>query len=567
MGLSSNPNYDFVLARYNPADGSLDSSFGAGGRVMTDFSGGLDEIYALRIQPDGKILASGTATNGGGNRDIALARYNSDGSLDSGFGTGGKVTTDFSGGLDGAFAVAVVSAGRILVAGDATNGWTGRDVALARYLADGTPDSDFGAGGKVTADTIGSTHNEVRALAVQANGKIVAAGATPKSTGDFAIARFNANGSPDGSFGSGGVVMTDFKGSPDTANAVLVQPDDKIVAAGGSLDDTVGRFVFALARYLPDGSGDSSFGSLGMVLTSLQGWDDEISAIALQADDRIVAAGLSVDPATNVVSFGLARYNTDGSLDATFGLGGILTTSFFGIDDEAFSAAIQADQKIVVAGYATDAATGAPKFALARYQTDGTPDPSFGSGGLVTTSIFGNDDQARAVAIQADQKIVVAGHATDSVPEFAVARYNVDGSLDSSFGSGGLVTMSLFGNDDEAFAVAIARDQKIVVTGYALSGAREFAIARFNPDGTPDATFGTGGSATTSIDGLGDQASAMAIQADGRLVAGGFTTQSATGRDFALIRYFVCDFLDVPPSNIYHASICSSPWPSRCGEA
>src|SRR5262249_7225221 len=148
-------------------------------------------------------------------------------------------------------------------------------------------------------------------------------------------------------------------------------------------------------------------------------------------------------------------------------------------------------QKIVVAGYARDTV---PKFALARYNTDGTPDASFGTGGRVTTSFFGNDDEAFGVAIQADQKIVVAGFATNEAPEIALARYNDDGWPDTGFGSGGLVHASIFGADDEAFAVAIARDQKIVVTGIAYSSGYEFAVARFSVDGSPDQSFGTAGS-------------------------------------------------------------------------
>ena len=534
--LSSGSIYQFALARYNAADGSLDTTFGSGGKVTTDFGGGWGSLFSITFQPGGLVLAAGAAVNPGGDVDMALARYNpSDGSLDSAFGVGGKVLTDFSGSADAARAVVLLTAGRILAVGTATAGTTGHDFGLARYFADGTLDTAWGTAGKVTTDLLGSTPNKVSAIAIQTDGKMVAAGSTARSGADFALARINSNGTLDASFGIGGIVVTDFGGNDNTASSAVVQPDGKIVAAG-----TVGANVsidindFALVRYNADGSLDPTFGTGGRVLTDVHGavscttlCINEIFAIALQVDNRIVAAGISTDYVTGASAFALARYNTDGSLDPTFGSGGTVTTSFFGPgdDDEALSVAIQADQKIVVAGYATDNLTFGPRFALARYNADGSLDAGFGSGGLLTTSFFGNEDEAFAVAVQADQKIVVAGHAVDAAPEIALARYNADGSLDASFGSGGLVTLSILGNDDEAFALALASDQKIVVTGYALGAARQVAVARFN--------------------------------ADGRITAGGFAVGSTTGLDFAIVRYFVCGFLDVGLGNLFHEDICS----------
>jgi uncharacterized delta-60 repeat protein len=563
LSLSSGSNYDFALARYNAGDGSLDSSFGTGGKVTTDFAGASDQIGALAIQSDGKLLAAGYAGNAAGNLDMALARYNpTDGSLDPGFGTGGKVLTDFAGSTDRADAIVLLGSGQLVAAGFATNAATGRDVALARYDSSGSLDMTFGTAGKVTTDLIGSTPNTINALAIQSDGKIVVAGTTPRAANDFALARLNVDGSPDTSFGSGGLVLTDFFGSADFGDAVLIQADGKIVAAGLALDPDVSvtGVEFGLVRYNADGSLDSTFGIGGKVATPVPGAFGQIYAIALQADNRIVAAGLAQDATTLATSFALARYNTDGSLDTAFGTGGIETTSFLGTDDEAFGVAIQADQKIVVAGYATDSSTFIQKFAVARYNTDGTLDSSFGTGGRVITSFFGLGDDARSVAIQADQKILVGGLATDGTtfaPMFALARYKTNGTLDVGFGTGGLTTTSFFGNDDEAFSVLLQRDQKIVVTGYATGGAPAFALARYNTDGTLDTSFGTAGLVTTVFGGIDDQAHASAIQADGKIVAAGYSTGSTTGADFALARYFVCDFLDVPASNLYHDYICS----------
>ncbi|HKD19587.1 MAG TPA: S-layer homology domain-containing protein, partial [Thermoanaerobaculia bacterium] len=555
--LDAGSGYDFALARYSGVDGSLDASFGSGGKVTTDFSGGYDAAGSLVMQPGGSLLVAGVATSGSGNSDFGLARYHvADGSLDATFGTGGKVTTDFSGGLDEATAV-LLTASRIVAVGLATNPVTGRDLALARYMSDGTPDSAWGNGGEVTTDTTGSTGNYVFGMATQADGKIVAAGFSSLAGPDFALARFQANGSLDSSFGSGGIVLTDFTGRADAANAVVIQTDGRIVAGGTALAaDTSVYFGFALTRYDTNGNLDATFGTGGKVVTSIQppGADDEVQALALQVDGKIVASGFSIDAVTGTPKFALARYDTSGDLDATFGTGGTLVTSFFGVEDEARAIAIQADQKIVAAGYATNAA---PEFALARYNTDGTLDAAFGTGGLVTTSFFGNDDEAFAVAIQPDQKIVVAGYAANAAPEIALARYNSNGSLDATFGSGGLATASILGNDDRALALAIASDGKIVVTGYALGATRQFAVARFKPDGTLDTSFGTGGTSTTSVGGIDDEAHAVTLSADGRITAGGFAVGSTTGPDFAIVRYFVCGFLDVDASSIFREDICT----------
>jgi uncharacterized delta-60 repeat protein len=554
---SAGPGYDFALARYSGVDGSLDPSFGSGGKVTTDFSGGFDAAGPLVIQPGGLLLVAGVATSGSGNSDFALARYHAvDGSLDATFGTGGKQTTDFSGGPDTATAV-LLTASRIVAVGLATKPVTGRDLALARYMSDGSLDSAWGNGGKVTTDTTGSTPNEILALATQTDGKVVAAGTSAWTGRDFALARFQANGSLDSTFGSGGVVLTDFTGNADAAYAVLIQPDGGIVAGGATLGvDTSIYFGFGLTRYDTNGNLDATFGTGGKVVTSIQppGADDEVRALALQGDGKIVASGFSIDAVTGVPKFALARYDTSGNLDPTFGTGGKVLTSFFGVEDEARAIAIQADQKIVTAGYATNAV---PEFALARYNTDGSLDATFGTAGIVTTSFFGNDDEANAVAIQPDQKIVVVGYAVSAAPEIALARYNTDGSLDATFGTGGLATASILGNDDRAFGLAIASDGRIVVTGYALGAARQFAVARFSADGTLDATFGTAGSSTTSVGGIDDEAHAVTLSADGRITAGGFAIGSTTGPDFAIVRYFVCGFLDVPQDYLFHEQVCS----------
>jgi uncharacterized delta-60 repeat protein len=216
------------------AGGELDTSFDDDGMVTTDF-GGLDEALGVAIQADGKIVAAGRGTAVG---DFALARYNRDGSLDTSFDGDGKVTTDFGSPFDVALGVAIQPDGRIVAAGTAA----GDDFALARYNRDGTLDTSFDGDGKVTTD-FGAMDAALGAPAIQPDGKIVAAGYTTAG-GDFALARYNRDGSLDTSFDGDGKVTTDF-GSPfDVAAGVAMQPNGRIVAAGGDGGD------FALARYL-----------------------------------------------------------------------------------------------------------------------------------------------------------------------------------------------------------------------------------------------------------------------------------------------------------------------------
>jgi uncharacterized delta-60 repeat protein len=260
------------------------------------------------------------------------------------------------------------------------------------------------------------------AVAIQADGKIVAAGQTAPGglSCQFALARYNTDGSLDPSFGPDGTVMTDFGGGFAAfaqARGIAIQVDGKIVAAGvgGPSSD------FALARYNTDGSLDPSFGPGGTVTTDFGGFDGA-NAVAIQADGKIVAAGIGGFLST----FALTRYNTDGSLDPSFGTGGQVTTQFTGLNSEsAMGLAIQTNGKIVAAGFAFFPFFHSD-FALARYNTDGSLDPSFGTGGTVMTD-FGDgvDAEGDGVAIQADGKIVVVGGAGPCTPpcEFALARY------------------------------------------------------------------------------------------------------------------------------------------------
>jgi uncharacterized delta-60 repeat protein len=345
------------------AAGDLDTTFGTGGRLTTDFARSDDHVAALLIQLDGKLVAAGRASSAlSADFDFGLARYNPDGSLDVSFGVGGKLTTDFAGDLDQAAALVLQPDGKLVAAG--VSGVGARQVfALARYLPDGNLDTSFGVGGKLTTD-FARGDSRATALVLQPDGKLVAAGTAQGVTGhDFALVRYNTDGSLDTSFGNGGRVLTDFTGGTDEVTALVLQPDGKLVAGGSTSANATGDF--ALARYNPNGSLDTSFGDGGKRTTNFVDKGEGISALILQPNGKIVAAGQAL-PKDSFTDFALARYESDGGLDATFGTGGKVLTDFTRGTDFPLALARQADGKLVAAG-GTGSVGGRFDFALARY--------------------------------------------------------------------------------------------------------------------------------------------------------------------------------------------------------
>jgi uncharacterized delta-60 repeat protein len=396
-------------------------------------------------------------------------------------------------------------------------------------LGAGALDSSFDGDGKVLTDFGGNDPGND--LAIQADGKIVAAGA---SDGDFALARYNADGSLDTSFDGDGKVVTDIGGS-DGAAAVAIQGDGKLVVAGNSGGD------IALASNNADGSLDTSFDGVGTVVTDFGTADDFAYGVAIQADGKIVAVGSTGTMNFLPRDFALARYNADGSLDLTFGVGGKVDTDF-GALEGAVDIAIQADGKLVVVGTGTSSSTS-QYFELARYNANGVLDSSFGGGdGVVATGFSNLVDYASGVAIQADGKIVASGSAcqcgNEIIYNFALARYNTDGSLDTSFDGDGKVVTD-FGLDENAPDVAIQEDGKIIAAGTFCchSGDSEFALARYNADGSLDPNFDFDGRVLSDFGGRAE-AHAVAIDTSGKIVAAGSNGSSSSGPfDFALARY------------------------------
>lgn len=397
------------MAKAEPGD--LDTGFDGVGIVTTDFSGETDQSLTSALQSDGLLIVVGSAQTGG-NADAALARYNSDGTLDTTFNETGLVTLPIGSSTDIASAVQILDDGTILIAGSFLE--ADADPFLARLNADGTVDTTFGTDGIVTT-AVSSNFESVGGLGINDEGGIVIGGF---SGGDFFAARYTAEGELDTSFSGDGIAVTDFEGANDFGRDMILQADDKVLVAG---EATIGgNKDFAVVRYDTAGELDASFGGDGRVTTAIGSGTDAAQAVAVQGDGKIVAAGFSFDGAQN--NFALVRYNEDGSVDTDFNgdgnADGIITTNF-GANSEAYAVKTQADGKIVVAGKAGQ------DFAVARYNSDGSLDnaATFGSNGTVTTDAGGTSDQASDLAIQPDGKIVLVG---SNEADFVVVRYEGD---------------------------------------------------------------------------------------------------------------------------------------------
>ena len=412
-------------------------------------------------------------------------------------------------------------------------------VALA---APGDLDPTFGSNGKVTTD-FGGTTDYLNAVILQPDGKIIVAGSAimnfppPGSHSDFALARYNADGSPDTGFGNNGKVTTTFNGGEgDGVDGLAIQPNGKIVAAGSVLSDDGASIDLGLARYNSNGSLDTTFGNGGKVTTDFAGDHEYASAVVLQPDGKIVVAGQT----GSIPDIALARYNADGSLDSTFGSNGKVVTHFNGgynVSVAAYDLARQPDGKLVIVGvYIRDYAV-TPVFALARYNPNGALDSTFGSGGELITNVQG---YAEALALQPDGKIIAGGHIRVGYHDndFELARFNSDGSPDTGFGNNGKVTTTFNSNsDDLARAITLQPDGKIIAAGATGTYPHfDFALVRYTRDGQIDPSFGNNGKISTDFFGDWEEVFGVAVQPDGRILVAG-DCESPSCLDFGLARY------------------------------
>ena len=379
-----------------------------------------------------------------------------------------QVLTDLGTRYDYAYSIALQPDGKVLVAGDA---WG--NPCIIRFDTTGMLDNSFGSGGKVIETWDCGSNPADGEIEIQNNGKIVLGTRYHNGANtDFLMARYHDDGSPDASFGENGKVITPIGGHHDWCNAIAIQSDGKILA-GGSTDTSPegdSRHDFALVRYHADGSRDASFGNNGIVITHIGLSYNVAYSLAIQHDGKIIMAGEANDSIFS--DFAVVRYHSDGSLDNSFGDQGIVRTALSESYDFAKSVVVQDDEKILVAGSAQNGLSNY-NCALVRYNTDGLPDETFGTNGVVISDI--SNEMGNAVALQPDHKIVLAGLFTNTtIWDFAVFRYHPDGALDNSFGTNGLLTASFGRGDSEGNALAIGADGEILLAGSFNHGSPDY---------------------------------------------------------------------------------------------
>ncbi|MGV3658619.1 MAG: LamG-like jellyroll fold domain-containing protein, partial [Prosthecobacter sp.] len=630
-------NDNFALARYT-ADGEPDSTFGIGGKVTTSLGSQGDEAHAVALQPDGKIVVAGFSVHEGV-RKIFVARYLANGGLDGSFGSDGKVTTLIGGANAEGRDVAVQSDGKILVGGDYWAG-TDTDFALVRYHANGTLDDAFGSGGIVTtANTDG--HDEATCLALQPDGGILLGGYEQAGSNHVRkVARYTTAGALDTTFGEGGLLTTQ-SGLFNVGKDLAVQADGKILLAGHSPGG--GGNDVVVARYNADGTADTTFGTNGIVGLAYGSFGDEAWSILLQPDGKILVGGLTEDGTAEDML--LMRLNSNGALDTSFGLTGKVAASFgLTSHDQAYGMALQPDGHIVLAGVA--AVGGNKDFALARYLVETTrtavfasastvpftagvfsgagqtmnltlgfapaagtelmlvkntgffpigaeftnlahgatvpltynsvtynfianysggtgndltlllPGPggldyTFNGSGKAVTAFGGRNAWVQCVAVQGDGKTIVAGHTSNGIDlDFALVRYNANGTLDTSFDGDGRVTTAVGAGDDVAYAVAVQNDGKIVVAGSAFNGGgNDVALVRYHTNGSLDTGFNGSGKVMVPVGSANDVGSAVALQSDGKILVAGHAELGGVA-SFAVLRFHS----DGTPDTAFHGT-------------
>jgi uncharacterized delta-60 repeat protein len=556
---------DFLVARFNP-DGSLDANFGHNGVVVTDAGTDGDFASTVAIAADGKIYVGGS-TNNNVVSHFALIRYTSSGLPDATFGQNGIVITNIADQSSYILAVATTPDGKVIALGQVA-GTDGGDYAMVKYNSNGTPDLLFNRTGQLVINFGG--YDSPASIAVSSDGKIYAGGFDAQ-TGfqHFRISRFNANGSLDLTYNNGtGTNSIGFGDSNDRLTNILLLNDGKILAAGQTgLNMATGDDI-ELVRLNIDGTLDLNFGTNGLVTSDINASIDQNNMLATDVNGNILAGGYNIGTG---VDYTLFRYNNNGIPDAAFGTGGGLidfvpgstfsygplfkqpdgkfivsgglntgnTSSFLarfnsnGSPDNSFGqngelaipsgiTFFQPDGKGISLAIAYSANGG--DFSVSRYYTDGTPDPGFGNAGTAISDFGGNEFANSNGTIQNDGKIIVPGFQyADFGNHTLIARYNSNGTLDNSFGNGGVVNLAIE-TESSIQSIAVQPDGKIIGCGYVYSYPPDFSyfhfdelLVRLNPDGSLDNTFGNSGILIKDR-AASEFATGIAVQADNKIV-------------------------------------------------
>lgn len=408
--------------------------------------------------------------------------------------------------------------------------------AVVRPPAPGRLDASFGSAGRVLTP-VGPGDDYASGVAVQKDGRVVVAGRTGNGPqADLALLRYDAAGRLDASFGQGGRVVTDVGTSFDSASSVAVQPGGKILVGGNTSLPVAFRLTrsdFVLLRYTPDGRPDPTFGQGGRVVTDVAGSHDGANAMAVQPDGKILLVGSASNGQNDDIA--VVRYTPDGRPDPTFGQGGKVVTPVGRGNDVAFGVAVQPGGRVVVVGETGQ--EGGTDFVLLRYLPDGRPDPTFGDGGRVITAFGPGPDAIYGLALQPGGQVLVSGSTWNGEDyDIALARYGTDGRPDLTFGQGGRVRTAVGRSHDIGFGLVLQSGGQPVVVGRTHNGQNyDLVLVRYTPGGRPDPTFGPGGQFSLSLGPGDDLFPALALQANGRIVAAGNAARGGA-QDIALVR-------------------------------
>ncbi len=550
IGFSSSPS-GFEIVRLN-RNGSIDGDFGDVGKLIAPLEN--CQLKALLLQPDGKIIAGGYFSYPS---DLVMLRYNHDGSPDSSFGVNGKAIADLQPGLADLIdinSIALKPDGKILAAGslyfyiDQTN--NGYTLEVMQFKSNGSPDSSFHENGKLSFD-IGIDIEEVNFVTSEKDGSIILCGRSNMRgpnfiyrDWDFVVCRLYSNGIPDEKFGERGVLIGYCPSNSTVFTNAIVQPDGKLLVAGELSNEMDTSFL--MIRIFTNGLRDLTFGRKGFVISHTL--SDRIGhrpyTLALATNGKILVTGIGHRYPGRIYrynEFNIIRYLPDGKLDFDFGLGGY-QNRLIGLSWHIFNTSILNDGNMVIAAY-TDTIWGRD-FSVVKVDPGGT---------IKSITLLGNLDYINTIAVQPDNKILVAGkrNVSGSGTDFSITRLNADGSLDLSFGIGGKLITSFNGNDDAITSLFIQPDGKIIAAGYSrnpVSDKSDFAIIRYNANGSLDAGFDQDGKQLVDFYGGMASVNSITLEPDGKIILGG-TSGNITGtvknhHDFKLSAFAIARLQD-----------------------